>query len=62
MEVRGRGLVLAVPPSCPRCGSPAPQHGSPDLHWCPKLWSAPPREEAVEGDLKGKPLHLPARM
>lgn len=61
MEVRGRGLVLAAPLSCPQCGSPAPQHGSPDLHWCPTPWSALQREEAVEGDLKGKPPHIPVR-
>lgn len=52
------GLVLAVPLSCPQCGSPALQHGSPDLPWCPTLWSALQREQAVEGDLKGKALHL----
>lgn len=63
VEVRGRGLALAAPQGCPRCGSPALGHGSPDPHWCPAPWSALQREEAVEAVcLKGKPLQLPAGM
>lgn len=49
--------MLAVPLSCPQCGSPALQHGGPDLHQCPTLWSSLQREEAVEGHLKDKPPH-----
>lgn len=53
--------MLAVPLSCPQAGSPASQHGSPDLHPCPTPWAALKREEAVERNLIGKPPHLPAR-